>query len=251
MKRLDGKVALITGGGTGIGAACARLFAQEGAAVVITGRRKDALETVVKDIEKNKGRALAVAGSVTDEAHAQAAVAQAVRSYGKLDILVNNAGTGAFGKPLHETDEATWNEMLAINLTGTYRMIKAAVPEMIKAGGGSIVNVSSIASLVGIPMTAAYSASKGGMDALTRCVAMDYAQQKIRCNSVCPGLVDTPMASGLIDNKDALAQIMTAYPLGRYGTSEEVAKLILYLASDESAWMTGSVIPIDGGMTAH
>ena len=251
MKRLDGKVALITGGGTGIGAACARLFAQEGAAVVITGRRKDALETVVKDIEKNKGRALAVAGSVTDEAHAQAAVAQAVRSYGKLDILVNNAGTGAFGKPLHETDEATWNEMLAINLTGTYRMVKAAVPELIKTGGGSIVNVSSIASLVGIPMTAAYSASKGGMDALTRCVAIDYAQQKIRCNSVCPGLVDTPMASGLIDNKDALAQIMTAYPLGRYGTSEEVAKLILYLASDESAWMTGSVIPIDGGMTAH
>jgi NAD(P)-dependent dehydrogenase (short-subunit alcohol dehydrogenase family) len=251
MKRLHGKVALITGGGTGIGAACARLFAQEGAAVVITGRRKDALETVVKDIEKSQGRALGVAGSVTDETHAQAAVAQAVRSYGKLDILVNNAGAGAFGKPLHETDEATWNEMLAINLTGVYRMVKAAVPELIKAGGGSIVNVSSIASLVGIPMTAAYSASKGGMDALTRCVAIDYAQQKIRCNSVCPGLVDTPMASGLIDNKDALAQIMAAYPLGRYGTSEEIAKLVLYLASDESAWMTGSVIPIDGGMTAH
>ncbi len=251
MKRLDGKVALITGGGTGIGAACARIFAQEGATVVITGRRKDVLEAVVREIEKAKGRALAVAGSVTDEAHAQAVVAQAARSYGKLDILVNNAGALAFGKLLHETDEAAWNEMLAINLTGTYRMIKAAVPEMIKAGGGSIVNVSSIASLVGIPMLAAYSASKGGMDALTRCVAMDYAPQKIRCNSVCPGLVDTPMASGLINNKDALAQLLTAYPLGRPGTSEEVAKLILYLASDESAWMTGSVIPIDGGMTAH
>lgn len=251
MKRLDGKVVLITGGGTGIGAACAKVFAQEGAAIVITGRRKDLLEVVVKDIEKAKGRALAVAGSVTDEAHVQAAVAQAARTYGKLDILVNNAGVGAFGKLLHETDEATWNEMLSINLTGTYRMIKAAVPEMIKAGGGSIVNVSTIASLVGIPMLAAYSASKGGMDALTRCVAMDYAQQKIRCNSVCPGLVNTPMASGLIENKDALAQIMTAYPLGRYGTPEEVAKLILYLASDESAWMTGAVIPIDGGMTAH
>jgi NAD(P)-dependent dehydrogenase (short-subunit alcohol dehydrogenase family) len=251
MKRLDGKVALITGGGTGIGEACARIFAQEGAAIVITGRRKDLLEAIVEDIEKAKGRALAVAGSVTDEAHVQAAVAQASRIYGRLDILVNNAGVGAFGKLLHETDEATWNEMLLINLTGTYRMIKAAVPEMIKAGGGSIVNVSSIASLVGIPMTAAYSASKGGMDALTRCVAMDYAQQKIRCNSVCPGLVDTPMASGLIENKDALAQVMTAYPLGRPGTPEEVAKLILYLASDESAWMTGSVIPIDGGMTAH
>ena len=251
MKRLDGKVALITGGGTGIGAACAREFAQEGAAVVITGRRKDALETVVKDIVRKKGRALAVAGSVTDEAHAGSAVAQAVRTYGRLDVLVNNAGAGAFGKLLHETDEATWNEMLATNLTGAYRMIKTAVPEMIKAGGGSIVNVSSIASLVGIPTTAAYSASKGGVDALTRCVAIDYAPQKIRCNSVCPGLVDTPMASGLIEDKDALAQIMAAYPLGRYGTSEEIAKLILYLASEESAWMTGSVIPIDGGMTAH
>jgi len=251
MKRLDGKVALITGGGTGIGAACARTFAQEGAAVVITGRRKDALEAVVKDIEKAKGRALAVAGSVTDGTHAQSAVAQAARTFGKLDVLVNNAGALAFGKLLHETDEATWNDMLATNLTGAYRMIKAAVPEMIKTGSGSIVNVSSVVSLVGLPMLAAYSASKGGMDALTRCVAMDYAQQNIRCNSVCPGLVDTPMASGLINDKDALAHLMTAYPLGRPGTSEEVAKLILYLASDESAWMTGSVIPIDGGMTAH
>ena len=243
MKRLDGKVALVTGGGTGIGAACARAFAQEGAAVLITGRRKDVLEAVVKEIEKAKGRALAVAGSVTDGAHAQSAVAQAARTFGRLDVLVNNAGALAFGKLLHETDEATWNDMLATNLTGAYRMIKA--------GGGSIVNVSSVASLVGLPMLAAYSASKGGMDTLTRCVAMDYAQQKIRCNSVCPGLVDTPMAAGLIDNKDALAQIMTSYPLGRPGTSEEVAKLVLYLASDESTWMTGSVIPIDGGMTAR
>ncbi len=251
MKRLDGKVALITGGGTGIGAACARVFAQEGAAVVLTGRRKNVLETVVKDIEQKKGRALAVAGSVTDEAHTRAAVAQAVRAFGRLDILINNAGVGEFGKVLHETDEATWNEMLAINLTGTYRMIKAAVPEMIKAGGGSIVNVSSVASLIGIPLIAAYSASKGGMDALTRCVAMDYAQQKIRCNSVCPGLVDTPMAANLINDPQRLKEVMTAYPLGRPGTSEEVAKLILYLASDESSWVTGSVFPIDGGMTAH
>lgn len=251
MKRLAGKVALITGGGTGIGAACARIFSQEGAAVVITGRRKDMLEKVIQEIEQAQGRALAVAGTVTDGAHAQSAVAKATRTFGKLDVLINNAGALAFGKALHETDETAWNDMLATNLTGVYRMIRAAVPEMIKAGSGSIVNVSSVASLVGLPMLAAYSASKGGMDALTRCVAMDYAQQNIRCNSVCPGLVDTPMASGLINDKDALAQILTAYPLGRPGTSEEVAKLILYLASDESSWVTGSIFPIDGGMTAH
>ena len=251
MSRLKGKVALITGGGTGIGAACANAFVEEGAAVVITGRRKDVLEKLAKEIEGRKGRALAVAGSVTDEAHARNAVDQAVRAFGKLDVLVNNAGQIAFGKPLHETDEATWNEILAVNLTGAYRMIKAAAPAMLRAGGGSIVNVSSIASLVGIPMLAAYSATKGGMDTLTRCVAIDYAAQKIRCNSVCPGLVDTPMAEGLINNKEALSQLLAAYPLGRPGTSEEIAKLILYLASDESAWMTGTVIPIDGGMTAH
>jgi NAD(P)-dependent dehydrogenase (short-subunit alcohol dehydrogenase family) len=251
MSRLKEKIALITGGGTGIGAACAQTFAQEGAAVVITGRRRDVLEKLVKEIERGKGRALAVAGSVTDEAHARNAVDQAVRAFGKLDVLVNNAGQLAFGKPLHETDEATWSEILAVNLTGAYRMIKAAVPAMLKAGGGSIVNVSSIASLVGIPMLAAYSATKGGLDTLTRCVAVDYAAQKIRCNSVCPGLVDTPMAEGLINNKEALAQLLSAYPLGRPGTSEEIAKLILYLASDESAWMTGTVIPIDGGMTAR
>jgi len=251
MSRLKGKVALITGGGTGIGAACAREFAREGAAVVVTGRRKDVLETIVREIEHAKGRALAVAGSVTDETHAQNAVAQAVLAFGTLNVLVNNAGILTFGKPLHETDEATWNEMMSVNLTGSYRMTKAAVPAMLKAGSGSIINVSSVASLVGLPMLAAYSATKGGLDTLTRCVAIDYAPQKIRCNSVCPGLVNTPMASDLIENKDALAQIMTAYPLSRPGTSAEIAKLILYLASDESSWMTGAVIPIDGGMTAH
>jgi NAD(P)-dependent dehydrogenase (short-subunit alcohol dehydrogenase family) len=251
MKRLDGKVALITGGGTGIGAACARVFAEEGAAVVITGRRRDTLEQVVRELATSGTRALAVAGSVTDEAHVRTAVAQSVRAFGRLDILVNNAGVGAFGQRLHETDDTTWETMLAVNLTGAYRMIKAVVPEMIKAGGGSIVNVSSIASLVGIPLTAAYSASKGGLDALTRCVAVDYAPQRIRCNSVCPGLVETPMAAGLLSDPQRLKEVMAAYPLGRPGMPEEVARLVLYLASDESAWMTGAIIPLDGGMTAH
>lgn len=251
MKRLDGKVALITGGGAGIGEAVARLFAQEGAAVVITGRRKEVLERVAGEIERGNGRALAVAGSVTDEAHVRSAVLQAVRAFGTLNVLINNAGIGAFGKLLHETDDATWDDLLAINLTGVFRMTRAAVPEMIRAGGGAIVNVSSIASLVGIPLTAAYSATKGAMDALTRCLAIDYAKHGVRCNSICPGLVDTPMAADLIHDQARFAQVMASYPLGRPGTAEEVAKLVLYLASDESAWVTGGIFPIDGGMTAQ
>ena len=251
MRRLDGKVALITGGGTGIGGAIARLFAQEGAAVVITGRRKEMLDRVVSEIERGKGHARAVAGTVTDETHARSAVAQAVRTFGKLNILVNNAGVGAFGKALHETDDATWDELLAINLTGVFRMTRAAVPEMLKAGGGAIVNISSIAGLVGIPLNAAYSATKGGLDALTRCLAIDYANQGIRCNAVCPGLVDTPMAAPLLNDPTRKAQVLTAYPLGRPGTPDEVANLVLYLASEESAWVTGTIFPIDGGMTAQ
>jgi NAD(P)-dependent dehydrogenase (short-subunit alcohol dehydrogenase family) len=249
--RLTGKTALITGGNVGIGEAIARLFAREGAAVTITGRRKDLLDKVAAGIVSQKGRAIVVAGSVTDEGHARSAVEQAVRAFGKLDILINNAGIGAFGKLLHETDDATWNEVLEINLTGSFRMARAAIPAMLKSGGGSIVNISSVASLAGIPLLAAYAASKGGLDALTRAVAVDYAKQGIRCNSICPGLVDTPMAAPLIGDPARLADVMANYPLGRPGSPEEVANMALYLASDESAWVTGAIFPIDGGMTAR
>lgn len=251
MKRLEGRVALITGGGVGIGAAVARRFAREGAGVVITGRRKDVLERLAGEIERERGRALAVAGDVTDETHIRDVVSQAVRTFGKLNVLVNNAGILTAGPMVHETDDATWNDQIAVNVTGVFRMTRAVIPEMLKAGGGAIVNVSSIAALVGIPAIAAYSASKGAINALTRCVAVEYAKQGIRCNAICPGLVDTPMAAPLIQDRDRLAQVLAVYPQGRVGTPEEVAALILYLASDESAWMTGSLIPIDGGMTAQ
>ena len=251
MTRLNGKVALITGGGAGIGEAIARACIQAGAAVVITGRRKDVIERVAEDLGRAGGKILAVAGDVTDDAHAKAAVAQTVSVFGKLDVLVNNAGIGAFGKPLHETDDTTWNDVVAVNLTGVFRMTRAAVPEMLKAGGGAIVNISSIAGQVGIPLLPAYSATKGGLDALTRCLAIDYAKQGIRCNAVSPGLVATPMAADLLSDPDRAAQILAAYPLGRAGTTDEVAKLVLFLASDDAAWITGCIYPIDGGMTAQ
>lgn len=249
MNRLQGKVAIITGSNAGIGEAIAKLFADEGAQVVVTGRRKEELDRVVKGIGVNGGRALAVAGSVTDEAHVREVVAQATRTFGKLHIVVNNAGIGDFGKRLHEIDDATWANVLDINLTGVFRMTRAAIPELIKNGGGSIVNISTVASLVGLRGLSAYAASKGGLDALTRSLAVDYAQDNIRCNSVNPGLVDTPMAAPLMADPASLEPIMAQYAIRRPGKPEEIAKMVLYLASDEATWVTGQTFPIDGGMT--
>ncbi|MFO0766703.1 MAG: SDR family oxidoreductase [Nitrospiraceae bacterium] len=249
MNRLQGKVAIVTGGNAGIGEAIAKLFAEEGASVVVTGRRKEELDRVVKGIGVNGGRALAVAGSVTDEAHVRDVVAQTVRTFGKLHILVNNAGVGDFGKRVHETDDATWAQVLDINLTGVFRISRAAIPEILRSGGGSIINISSVASLVGISGLPAYAASKEGLDALTRAMAVDYARDHIRCNVINPGLVDTPMAAPLMSNPADLEPILAHYAIKRPGKPEEVAKMALYLASDESMWVTGATFPIDGGMT--
>ena len=251
MKRLEGKVAVITGGNAGIGEAVAKRFASEGASVVVTGRRQQELDRVVKIIRQNNGKALAVVGSVTDEAHAQEVVRKAVDSFGRIDILVNNAGIGDFGKRLHEIDDATWNTVFDINLTGVFRMTRAVVPQMLKQGAGSIVNISSVASLVGIPGLSAYAASKGGLDALTRALAIDYAKDGIRCNVVNPALIDTPMAAPLMANPEMLQSLLSQYAVRRAGTPEEVAGMVLYLASDEAKWVTGGTFTIDGGMTVY
>ena len=249
--RMKGKVALVTGASAGIGEAVAQMLAREGASVVVTARRKAKLDRVVDSITAAGGRALAVVGSVTDEAHAREAVQQAVRTFGTLHVLVNNAGIGAFGTVLHETDDATWDELIDVNLTGVFRLTRAAIPAMLKAGGGSIVNISSVSGTIGFWGSAAYGMTKGGLNILTRCVALDYAKQNIRCNAVLPGLIDTPMAADLIENPERKAQVLAAYPLSRVGTPEEVANMVLYLASDEAAWVTGSLFTIDGGLTAQ
>ncbi|HSB45881.1 MAG TPA: SDR family oxidoreductase [Nitrospira sp.] len=251
MNRLEGKVAVVTGGNAGIGEAIAKRFAEEGASVVVTGRRQRELDRVVSVIRRSKGEALAVAGSVADEAHAQNVARRALDSFGRVDILVNNAGIGDFGKRLHEIDDATWANVLDVNLTGVFRMTRAIIPQMLKQGRGAIVNISSIASLVGIATLSAYAASKGGLDALTRALAIDYAKDGIRCNVVNPGLIDTPMAAPLMADPERLKPILAQYAISRPGTTEEVANMVLYLASDEAAWVTGGTFTIDGGMTIY
>ena len=249
MNRLRGKVAVVTGGNAGIGEAIAKAFAREGASVVMTGRRQGELDRVVNDIVKAQGKAFAVAGSVTDESHVQETVRRTVEQFGQLDILVNNAGVGDFGKRLHEIDDATWARVLDVNLTGVFRMTRAVLPQMLKQAKGAIINISSVASLIGLPALSAYAASKGALDALTRALAVDYAKEGIRCNVVNPGLIDTPMAAPLMSNPDLLSPILSHYPLRRAGKPEEVAHMVLYLASDEATWVTGGTFRIDGGMT--
>ncbi|HSA65825.1 MAG TPA: SDR family oxidoreductase [Nitrospira sp.] len=249
MNRLEGKVAIVTGGNAGIGEAVAKRFAEEGAAVVITGRRQSELDRVMSGIRHNKGKCLTVAGSVTDELHVRDVAQRTLDSFGRIDILVNNAGIGDFGKRIHETDDSTWATVMDVNLTGVFRMTRAVVPQMLKQARGVIINISSVASLVGIPGAPAYATSKGGLDAFTRAVAIDYAKDGIRCNVVNPGLIDTPMAAPLMTNPDMLQPILNHYAIRRPGTSEEVANMVLYLASDEAGWVTGATFTIDGGMT--
>jgi NAD(P)-dependent dehydrogenase (short-subunit alcohol dehydrogenase family) len=209
------------------------------------------LDRVASVVRLNKGKVLGVAGSVTDETHVQDVVRRTLDSFGKIDVLVNNAGIGEFGKRLHETDEATWAKVVDVNLTGVFRITRAVIPHMMKQGRGSIITISSIASLVGISGLAAYTASKGALDALTRAVAVEYAKEGIRCNVVNPGLINTPMAAPLMANPQMLEPILAQYAIRRPGTPEEVANMVLYLASDEAAWVTGATFPIDGGMTIY
>jgi NAD(P)-dependent dehydrogenase (short-subunit alcohol dehydrogenase family) len=254
--RLKGKVAFITGAGAGMGREASVLFAEEGARVVVADIDGKAAAETVRLVEKAGGQALAVTGDVAIEADVRGMIEQGVGRFGALHVLYNNAGVDAAGGVLEGT-EADWDRCLDVNAKGTFLGSKFAAPEIEAAGGGSIINQGSVAALVGVREFAAYCAAKGAVVSLTRAMAMDLAPRSIRVNCVCPGTVFTPLMEPMVrkrgggDLQKGLELTIQKYPVGRLGTPEDVARVALFLASDDAAFVTGAVYTVDGGMTAQ
>jgi NAD(P)-dependent dehydrogenase (short-subunit alcohol dehydrogenase family) len=254
--KLSGKVAVVTGAGSGIGRAAALLFAEEGAAVAVADLRGDTAQGVADEILEAGGKAVAIQVDVSRTDDAARMVATTVGELGGLHVLYNNAGADSSGDVVDGTEE-NWDRCLDVNAKGTFLCSKFAVPEIEAAGGGSIINQGSVAALVGIRNLSAYCAAKGAVVALSRAMAVDLAPRGIRVNCICPGTALTPLmeqtirARGEGDLEKGLALTVLKYPLGRLGTPEDIARVALFLAGDDSAWVTGSVYTVDGGMTAQ
>lgn len=254
MTRLAGKVALITGGGTGIGRAIALAFAREGAKVAVAGRRKEKLQETLRELEKQGGEGMAIVCDVAKARDAGKAVRETAKRFGRFNVLVNNAGV-LHVATIEGTSEEEWDRVMTVNLKGPFLMCRAALPEFRKAGGGAIVNVGSVLGLIGMKGRAAYCASKGGVTLLTKVVALDHAHENVRSNCICPSIVETELVQGLFAGSDegkALRQArISQIPLRRMGRPEDVAEMAVFLASEESSWLTGAAIPLDGGLSAY
>jgi NAD(P)-dependent dehydrogenase (short-subunit alcohol dehydrogenase family) len=254
MTQLDGKVAVITGAGTGLGAATATLFAREGAAVTLVGRRAEKLEKVATAIASEGGRALVVPGDVADPETAARAATDSIGRFGGVDILINNAGLHATPYPLHKTPLEEWDGFLAVDLTGPFLFTKAVLPSMIQRRDGAIVNIGSMVALVGFKGSSAYAAAKGGLVSMTRTTAVDYAPYGIRANCVCPGGME-PVEYGNL-TEEQLARLHEAVNLSggpllsRLANVHDVAQFLLVLVGPSGKALTGAVIPFDGGFTA-
>jgi NAD(P)-dependent dehydrogenase (short-subunit alcohol dehydrogenase family) len=253
--QLEGKTAVITGAGTGLGAACARAFAAEGADVVLVGRRAEKLQETVRVVRDCPGRAVVVVGDVALEPTAADAVAVATRTFGGVDLLVNNAGIHAHPLLVHETPPEEFDEFFAVDLRGPFLLTRAAVPSMLERGGGAIVNISSMVALVGFRYSCSYAAAKGGLISLTRVTAADYGDHGIRANCICPGGMEPVERGNLVPDdyirlREAVATAGGSL-LGRVAHVDEVAAMVLFLCGPLSLSLTGAVIPFDGGFTAH
>lgn len=250
MKRLDGKTAIVTGAAGGLGSAICRLFAREGAGVAVADLDLEGAGALAGEIIAAGGRAVAVRADVTSAEETAEMTAAAVRLAGGngVDILVNNAGIAGLGA-VTEIAEEDWNRVLSVNLTGAYLCSRRVIPEMIRAGGGSIVCVSSVAGVTAQAGQAAYHASKHGLIGLVRAMALDHARDGIRVNAVCPGAVDTPLLSPLTGERRAA--LADRHALGRIARPEEIAAAVLHLAGDESSFTTGTAMLVDGGWTAQ
>lgn len=249
MKQLENRVALVTGAASGIGKETALLFAREGAKVVVSDIAEDDGNTVVSEIEDGGGEALFVRADTSKPGDHEELVQKTVEKFGQLDIAVNNAGIGGPQGPVGEYPVEGWDNIIAINLSGVFYGMNRQIPAMLDSGGGSVINMASILGSVGSPGVAGYVAAKHGVVGLTKSAALDYGDQNIRVNAVGPGYIKTPLLDEM--DEEQINQLVGLHPMGRLGKPEEIAELVLWLASDKSSFVTGSYHPVDGGYLAQ
>ena len=248
MKLLENKVALVTGAGSGIGEAIAKIYAKNGAKVIVNDINKENGQSVVEQIKSENGEAYFIPADASKETEVHKMIAKAIEKYGQLDIACNNAGIGGEQNPTKDYSIDNWKQVVDINLNGVFFGCKYQLEQMEKNGGGVIVNMASIHGMVAAPMSPAYTATKHAVVGLTKNIGAEYAQKNIRCNAVGPAYIDTPLLGGL--ENEMLEAIKSKHPMNRLGKPEEVAELVLFLSSDKSSFMTGGYYLIDGGYTA-
>jgi len=244
--RLKDKTAIITGGGSGIGLATARAFCKEGAKVILFGRRKEKLISAADELGDS---VLIVQGDMTHNDDLDQLINKTLNNFKGIDILVNSAGLFN-GAPLHEISDSQWDGIMDINIRSIFQLTRRVLPIMMAQKSGSIVHISSILGLIAVPQVAAYNVSKGALNQFSRSIAVEYGSYGIRSNSICPGLIETDMTADLMKDASLMQEWSKEYPIGRFGKPEDVASACLFLASDESSFITGTVLPVDGGFTA-
>jgi NAD(P)-dependent dehydrogenase (short-subunit alcohol dehydrogenase family) len=249
--RFAGRGILVTGAGSGIGRAAAQLFAQEGGRVVVVDQDENEAQATVTSIREAGGEALAVGADVSREADCRGMVERALAAYGRLHVAFNNAGIGASGFAVADEEEVTWSRLIDVNLKGIFLAMKYEIPAMVGAGGGAIVNTASVAGLVGERGIGAYSASKHGVVGLTRTAALDYIGQGVRINAVCPGATRTRLLANWFQDPKVESFILSRHPIGRIAEPEEIARAVLFLASDDASFIVGQALAVDGGLTAQ